>query len=324
MDVKLTRKLVVNVAGIVIAVGLLTALYIIYLRPHVEKWREARTELRDRKERLEDLREAFGDQRDPQVELDTLRTEVQNLVKANEAIKKVKTIGVETESLPAELHDPDEEIRRELYRDYMKSAMETSENTIKDKLKSAKIIPPDLNLYTQLDNADEAAYYTNRARGLQGIVNALVKTRTYGGNLIFDNLFLEDYNEGKKSREGAVNIIKYTLNLSMDTRNLVSFLYNLQEEDSYYFVEDMKIEPRGGGRGSSTQQLSVETTINTTMVFESQVKAQVKATAEAIQRATGDAPPPSGLAALFLGMQEQLEEEERRLAEKKWWQFWIK
>ena len=323
MAVKLDRKIVVNIVGIVIAVGLLIALYTIYLRPHVKKWRDARTELQARKQRLEDLRKAFANQRDPKVELKTLEQEIESLIKANEAIKKVKTIGMETGDLPKDLHDPDEEIRRELYRDYMRSAMEASENIIKDKLKKAKILPPDLKLYTQLENADEAAYYTNRARGLQGIINALVKTRTYGGNLVFENLSLENYLEGKEHREGAVNVIYYSLKLTMDNRNLVSFLYNLQEEDSYYFVKDMKIEPRGGGRGGGTQQLSIETTINTTMVFESQVKAQVEATAKAMQRKVGTGTGElKGLAALFVGMQQQLEKDKEYHAQKKWWQFW--
>jgi len=332
MNLKANRKLVVNVAAIVLGIGLLVILYRTYLRTYVTQWREARTELNARKTRLGELRKAFGNQRDPKDELKTLKEEVKNLTDATQSLQKLKTVGMETRDLPADLHDPDEEIRRELYRDYMKNAMETSENMIKDRLKQAKILPPNLQLYTQLEDADEAAYYTNRARGLQGIVNALAKTRAYGGNLLFEELKLQNYEEGKRNREGAVNILTYSMKMTMDTSNLVAFIYNLQEEDTYYYFKNMKISPRGAGRsggggggGGGGQQLTVETTIATTMIFESQVKAQVEATAQALKRSTlgsSGGGGGKGLAALFAGMQQQMTKDEEYHSEKKWWEFW--
>ncbi len=323
MAVKFSRKIVVSVTGVVLAIGLVVVGYMRYLKPRVTEWREARTEIAKREKKLDNLRDAFANQKNPQDELKVLEQEIVNLKEANKALEKVKTVGVETSDLPKELQDPDREIRRELYRDYMKQVMDVAEDRIKGKLRSANIPPPEIRLYTELENADEAAYYLNRAGGLQGLVDAMTKVPADGGSIIFDKLFLEDYKEGIKHRSGAVNILRYAVKMTVDTQSLLSFLYHLQEEDSYYFIEDMTIQPRTSIRGAGPQQLNVEATINTTMVFKSQVEAQVKAAAAAAGVKVGQSRQGGGgWLGLALGMQKQLEKEAEQDKQKKWYQFW--
>jgi len=325
VEAKLNRKLVVNIGGIVVAIAAGVALYLFYLKPYVAKWRDVRVEVSTRQKRLSELRKAFANQKNPQDELKVLRQEINSLIKANEALKKIKTPGVETGDLPKELQDPDPEIRRELYRDYMKQVMESTESGIKTILKNAQISPPDIRLYAELDHADEAAYYMNRAAGLKGIAEAMAKARSSGGTIIFDKLFLEDYNTGKGRRTGAVNIMSYSVKLTIDTQALLSFLYNLQESESHYFIENMDITPRGIARSGSAQQLTVDARINTTMVFKSQVAAQVKAVAQAMggQRGpTAGRRRGGGLMALGMGMKAQVEKEIEEEKTRKWYEFW--
>jgi hypothetical protein len=327
MDAKLRRKLIVSGVGVVVVIAFIVGLYLLLLKPYVKSWREARDEIRKREDRLNELRTAFANQRNPEDELKVLQEEVVNLTKANEELQKLKTAGVERKNLPRELDDKDPEIRKELYRDYMKQVMEAAKNKVKDKLKSAQISPPDIDLFTDLKDADEVAYYMNRAAGLQGIVDALTKSRTSDGTLVFDKLTLEDFGPGMKRRQGAVNILNYQLKLTMDTQTLMSFLYNLREEPSYYFIESLEITPRSAV-GGKKQQLSVDAKVDTTMVFQSQVQAQARAAAAKAATVGKPGARISGgggwMGQMAAAMKKQQEEEAHKAKEKKWYQFWKK
>jgi hypothetical protein len=322
MDPKLRRKLIVSGTGVVVLIGLVVALYIFYLGPRLKVWREARQEITSREKRLEELRKAFGNQRNPQDEIRILEQEIQSLTAANQKLQKIKTIGTETESLPKELQDPDPAIRRELYKDYMKQVMEVAGNKLKEKLKNAQISPPDIKLYDDLQNADEVAYYMNRAGGLQGLTNALAQSKTPEGKLVIDELTLEDYATGNKRREGAVNIMSYLLKMTLDTQTLVSFLYNLHEQDAFYYIDHMEIKPRPTTRGAS-QEIGVEARINTTMIFKSQVQAQVKAMlAEAGKSVNSGGGGGGGwMQDLAMAMKRDMEAEKAK-PKKKWYEFW--
>jgi len=319
MDPKLRRKLIVSGTGLVAVIGLFVALYILYLGPRLKVWSEARQEIRNREKRLEELRKAFGNQRNPQDEIRVLQQEVQTLTGTIEELQKIKTAGTETTDLPAELHDPDPAIRRELYKDYMKQVMDVSSNKIKETLKNAQISPPDIALYQDLNNPDEVAYYMNRAGGLQGLASALAQSRSPGGTLIIDKLELEDYTTGSKRREGAVNIMRYALKMTLDTQTLISFLYNLHEQDSYYYVDEIEIRPRGAVRGPNPQ-LAVEAKVNTTMVFQSQVQQQVQAVIAQSGGSTTNAIGGSWMAALAKGMKQTMDEDKSK--DRKWYEFW--
>ena len=147
--------------------------------------------------------------------------------------------------------------------------------------------------------------------------------------MIFEELSLEDYSKGKSRREGAVNLLSYLVKMTMDTQSLVTFLYHLQDQEGYYFVENMKIIPRGAARGAGPQQLNIETRINTTLVFESKVKAQVKRAAAKAAVGPADKKAKKGALTGFAWLAEQTrlerekylkEEEERK--QRKWYQFW--
>lgn len=319
MDPKLRRKLIVSGSGVVVLIGLLVALYIFYLGPRVKVWREARGEVTKREKRLEDLRKSFANQRNPQDEVKVLQEEVKNLSRANDQLKKIQSVGTESSSLPKELQDPDPAIRREMYKDYMKTVMEAAEKKVKEKLKSAQIAPPDIKLYSDLQNADEVAYYMNRAGGLQGLINALAESHSKGGTLLIDSISFEDYATGNVRRDGAVNIMSYSLKMTLDTQTLVSFLYNLKDQDSYYFINQMDITPLGAARGPN-QKLSVEARVNTTMVFQSQVQAQVKAVLAKVGRAQKGGGGGWMLAAA--GMAKKDLDANKGKSERKWYQFW--
>ncbi len=321
MDAKLRRKIIVSAVGIVAAIGVLVGAYLFALKPYVKSWQAAREEIRTREKKLADLRKAFADQLNPEDEMKVLREEIDGLTKANQALKKLQTAGVEPKSLPAELSDPDPQIKIEMYKDYMKQIMDAAKEKIKEKLKTAQISPPDLQLYSELKKADELSYYLNRAAGLQGIVDALSKSRSSDGVLVFDKLTLEDFGAGSKRREGAITILSYQLKLTMDTQSLMSFLYNLRDEPSYYYIEELDITPRSGGP-SKKQQLSVDTRVDTTMIFKSQVEAQVKEAAAAASQSVGA--PPGGLFGWAVQMKQQMEEDKKTGVQKKWYQFWKK
>ncbi len=318
MAPQLNRKLVINILGLVVALGLFGFLFTQYAWPGIQKWREASKELSERQKRRDQLRKAFADQDDPKIELRTLKEEIKNLKKTNEALEKVKKDGTEVADLPEELNDPDPEIRRELLRQYIGEVMEVTEKSLKRDLKDARISPPDIKLYTDLDNAAEAAYYMNRATGLRGIVDAMAKTQSEGNSVIFEKLILEDYETGKDRRSGAGNILSYQLKMTLDAKSLMALLYNLNETDAYYFVEDMAIESAGRGR----QTLSVDARINTVLVYRSEVEKQIKAGAAggaAKKKKTGAV---GGFLALAFAMQEEAKKQVEAQKNKKWYEFW--
>jgi hypothetical protein len=317
MQPKVKKKLIVSIGGIAVFIALLVPVYLLYGKEPVKNWLQSRQQLKERQKRLEELRQAFDNQTNPQIELSKLKEEVARLTEANNALQKLKTPGTETGQLPQTLNDPDPEIRKELYNEYMKPVMETSENVIKEKLKGARISPPELNLYTPLDTAEECAYYMNRAKGLMGFIDALANSRSPGGTLAISKIGLENYKDGSKRREGAVNIMSYDVALSMDTLTFVSFLYNLREGNNYYFFDEMNIVPRRGAGDNA--QLDIEARLNTTMIFESQVKAQVQkiAAATAKGKVVG-----GGFMAIAAAMAQEREKALREQSEKKWWQVW--
>lgn len=327
MAPKLNKKIVINVGGLVIALAVVGGLYFTVAGPRFKEWRKAVGEIKDREKRLKQLRNLFNKQNDPRVELNVLKQEIKTLKRANNELEKMKKAGMETKDLPPELNDPDPAIRRELYRDYMREVMEVTEKTIKQQLSDAKITPPSIKLYDDLRTAEEAAYYMNRAGGLQGIVNAMGKTQARaqaeGGNIVFQKLVLENYKKGMRRRREAINVLSYGLNMTMDVNSLMSFIYYLQEEDGYYFVDEMKIKPGVSRRGVALP-IEVGAKISTLMVFKSQAKSQVKKaaakTASARKKKKGRGGPMGGLLGLAAGMKQTVREEKHR--EKKWYQFW--
>lgn len=348
MEAKFSRRLVVSIVGVLIVLGLALGGYFVIAGPRMKEWKEARKEINERRKRLKELKKAFSNQNDPRVELKTLQQEIKNLKKATSALDSIKKAGVETKDLPKELKDPDPAIRKELYRDYIKEVMSATEENMKENLKNAGIASPDMKLYTQLSDALEATYYMNRAGGLQGIINSMVKTQSEGSTIVFDGLVLEDYKKGRKRREGAVNVISYFLEMTMDTESLMSLLYNLQEEDGFYYVHELRLEPVGKGRsrfgsgrsridsgrsmlgttgsqfGASDEKLKVTARIDTILVFKSEVKKQVaKAAAKTFaKRGTKKQKIGGGLLGLFAGMKKQIEKEKQKQASKKWYEFW--
>ncbi len=322
MDPKLRRKLIVSGGGLAAVIGIIVVAYIMYFGPRLKKWNEARLEVKTRENKLEELRKAFANQKNPQDELRVLQEEINNLQKVDRQLQKIKTPGKENTDFPKELNDPDPQIKAELFRDYMKQVMGVAENTVKEKLKSAQISPPDLKLYEDLNDADEASYYVNRANGLIGILDAMARSRSPNGTLVIDKITLEDYATGIKRREGAVNILSYLFKTTLDMQTLAALIYNLHEEDNYYFVDQIKILPRTSARGT-TQQLSVEARINTTMVFQSQVQAQVQKILVQAQASTGKSSSSSGswMAQLASSMKKQ-QDENKGKGERKWYQFW--
>lgn len=339
MKLAFSRKLVVNLLGVILLVAVGVGLYIRVARPRIKQWGELKGEIQQREKRLKALRTAFANQQNPQDELKTLAVEIENLKQASKNLEKVKTAGVETSDLPKELNDPDPEIKKELYRDYMAEVMEVTEASLKGKLMDAKIPPPEFTLYNELASAEEAAYYMNRAAGLQGIIQAMEQTRAEGNSLVFNELKLEHYKQGSKRRKGAVNIMSYSLDVKMDTKTLLSFLYHLQNQDNYYFLEDLKLEPSGsrigmgapGLKSSGGQALKVTTRINTTMIFKSAAKKQVKVAAAKAAVAKPDvvtkkaAGPTDWISAIAAAAAEEQKKEAEGGSEgkkKKWYEFW--
>ena len=324
MELKLNRKIVVNVVGVVVVLVLVIGFYVTFAKPRMKAWREGRSELRNRHLRLRELEKLFGGQADPRKELRTLKREIANLKEANEALEKLKKGGVEVRDFPKELNDPDRAIKIELYRDYMKEVMEVAEDNIKEQLRNAEITPPDINLYGGLSNPEEAAYYMNRAGGLSGIINAMEKSQSEGSKIIFDSLELENFKKSKRRRKGAINIMSYVVNMTLDTESLMSFIYHLQEQDGYYFVDSVKAKPGRALRGAA-KPLNVAARINTLIVFKSQEKKAVKAAAVKTSKSRKKRSGPrkmTGLMALAQGMKASVKQEQKERRERKWYQFW--
>ncbi len=323
MALKLNRKLVVNILSIVVALGLVGFLLNRYGIPRIREWVEAGKEITERKKRLDQLEKAFSNQSDPKVELMTLRKELEGLEKTSQALEKVKKLGVETQDLPNDLKDPDPEIQIELYRDYIEEVMKIAEENLRKELKSARIAPPDIELYSDLDNAAEAAYCMNRAGGLRGIIEAMARTRSEGHTIVFSELGIENYDAGKKRRSGTGNVLSYELDMKMNAQSLMAFMYNLREVDGYYFVENMNLVSAGGGRAGG-RMLKVKARINTVLVYKSESEKQIKMGAASVgtggeRKKTG---PMGGFMGLAAAMKKSAEKEIARGQDKKWYQFW--
>ena len=325
MAPKLNKKIIINVTGVVIVLALAAAGYLFYAGPRLKEWRDSVGEIKKRQGRLKELRKLFNEQDDPNVELMVLSREIKNLKKANKDLEKIKRPGIEVKDLPRELNDPDPAIKIELYRDYMKEVMETTENSMKDQLRNAKVSPPDIKLYDNLKTPAEAAYYMNRAGGLKGIVNAMERTQAGGSNIVFDKLALDNYKKGSKGRRGAINVLSYALKMTMDVESLMSFVYHLQEEEGYYYIEQLDVKPGRTMRGAK-RPLDIGLKVNTLLVFKSQAASQVKKaaakTAKTRRVKKGGGRRMGGLLGLAAGMKRTVREEKKAAGQKKWYQFW--
>ena len=328
----MNRRLIVSIGGIVAALVVLVSLYILVVRPQMKKWNDVRVELKKNNKKLTELRKAFGGQDDPRDELATLRQELKNVGRANNALKKIKKPGLESDDLPIELKDPDPKIRVALVNDYLQEDMSVSEENIRKDLDDAGIKAPNFKLYTHLKYFPEAAYYMNRANGLQGIINAIVKTKTAtDSEITFNVLGLEGYTRGIKRRESSRNVLSYSMQMTMDMQSLMVFMYNLQEEEGYYFVSSMNVRPTISRRFSTQKKtdnlkLLVDTRINTVMIYKSQVikdlKRAVASSSDAKKRSLqSSGGKVTGFMALARGMATSVESKTSE-QEKKWWEFW--
>jgi hypothetical protein len=322
MAMQLNRKLIINIVGLVIALIAAYAGYSKYMKPRIQYWLEGQKEIAQREEKLERLRTDFGGQNDPTVELKILEEEIETLTQTNLALEKIRKMGLETDGLPKELEDPDPEIQIELYRDYISQVMDVQEENLKKDLKSALISPPDINLHADLSTAAEAAYYINRAGGLRGIVDAMAKTQSGGNNIIFDELTLENYDRGSNRRSATGNVLSYQLKMTLSAQSLMALIYNLQEAEGYYYFEDMTLEPAKGGRFDvKEQQLSVESTINTVLVYKSEAERRIQMAADITVKASKGG-PLTGVMGMMIAMQKKVDRELKAREEKKWYQFW--
>ncbi len=331
MEMKPNRRLIVSIGGVVAALAVLVGIYVFIISPRTKAWREDRVEIQKSDKRLAELRILFKDQDGPKVEINVLKQEFKNLGKANASLDKIKKKGMETKDLPKELMDPDPKLRIALINDYMKEVMSVSEENIKQDLVNVQIMAPDFKLYNKIKASPEAAYYMNRANGLQGLVNAITRTKAEnGGEIAFAELKLEDYDKGVKRRMASQNVLSYSVEMTMNAQGLMSLMYNLQEEEGYYYISDMTVKPAASGRfstGASSGgfKLLVDARINTVMIFESQVESALK---QAIQKAGGSKKGSGGgvasgwFAAFSMQAQQTADSEAGVKVEKKWYEFW--
>jgi len=326
MAPKLNKKIIINVTGVVIVLALVGAGYVFYAAPRLKEWRDSVGEIKKSPKRLNELKNLFGKQDDPRVELKVLSQEIKNLKGANKALDKIKKPGVEVKDLPRELNDPDPAIKIELYRDYMKEVMATTENSLKKQLTNAQVSPPDFKLYDNLKTPPEAAYYMNRAGGLKGIINAMEKTKAKGSNIVFDKLALDNYAKSRKGSRGAINVLGYDLKMTMDVESLMAFIYHLQEEEGYYYIGELDVKPGKTVRGAK-RPLDVGMRVNTLLVFKSEAASQVKKAAAKnaqarVKKGGGGRRLGGGLMALASGMKRTIRQEKKAAGQKKWYQFW--
>jgi hypothetical protein len=326
MDKSLIRKIIVGVGGGVALIAILITLYIMVVKPKLKGWNDVRVEVKKLEKKRDELREIFANQNDPRVELKILQQEIDSLETANRGFDKIKKPGVEAGDLPKELKDPDQQIRLELFRDYLKEVMSIAEQNIKSDLEEAGIVAPTLELYTELAHPQEAAYYMNRAGGLKGLVNTIIKTKSATNKkILFDSLEIEGYRAGTKRRAAAGNTLSYSVEMIMDMQSLMAFAYNLNEEDGYYFFEQMTIKPVPRRRTSGGEVvLLVNARVNTVRIYKSEVmsavKKAMKKSAEASKKKASSG-KLTGFLALAVGGGGS-EGEGGGTSEKKWYEFW--
>jgi hypothetical protein len=328
MAEKLNKKVIVSIGGAVFLIAAIGAMYIVFLRPKMTEWTTANREKKNRQKELTRLRSVFDNGQKPKTKLHALQAELKEIEKANKALGKIKRAGMELVDIPPELKDPDPNIRKVLFDEYNAKFMKDQQGSIEAALDKAEIDPPDdFSLFTPLRGTEELPYYINRTTGLQGITSALIKTQEASDEkIIFEKLGLEHYAGGEKRRQGSLNVLSYLLELTMDMDNLISFLYNLNEEEGYYYVDNMTIKPATRGRfGGQDVKLLVDARINTIMIYKSEVMKDLKRAAEqsAIQtrrRTTGG--KVGGFLALAAGSQKAADKEVERQQNKKWYEFW--
>ena len=335
MEMKPNRRLIVSIGGMAAAIAVLVGLYVVVVRPRTKAWRDVRVEIKKSDKRLADLKKMFRGQDDPKAEIKILRQEFTNLQKANASLNKIKKPGIEAKDLPDEIKDPDPKLQVDILNEYMKEVMSVSEENITKDLEEIQIPAPDFKLYNKMYVFPEAAYYMNRANGLQGIINAIVRTKSEtGGEITFAELKLEDYKKGSRRREASRNVLSYSVEMTMNLQSLMSLMYNLQEEEGYYYVSNMTVKPAKSRRFSSGDasgdfKLLVDARINTVMIFKSQMKsasrqaagksADAKQSAANLRARGGKF---GGLMALAGGMKKTATKEIQEAADKKWYEFW--
>ena len=327
MAAKLNKRLIVSIGGGVVLIAAIVGLYIMFLRPQMKEWKEVNREKKDRQAELARLKNTFQNQDDPKIVLKTLRLEIGNLGKANHALSKIKRPGTEMKDLPPDLKDPDPKIQKALFDEYTSILMTSEQENIEADLQEAKIDPPEIKLHSQLWSTFEVPYYINRKTGLQGIVNALIKTQAASEDkILFQELKLEDYANGIKRRKESQNVLSYFMVMTMDMDNLISFLYNLNEEESYYYVEKMTIKPATRQRfGGESAKLLVDARINTVLIYQSEVMKELKGAVEKAKQESKRASKSGkvgGFLSLAAGASRAAEAEVERKANKKWYEFW--
>jgi hypothetical protein len=328
MAEKLNKRLIVSIGGAVVLIAAIGGLYMMFLRPQMKEWNKVNRLKKERATELARLKKAFGKQNDPKIILKALRQEISNLGKANRALSRIKRPGTEMKDLPDELKDPDPQIRKALFDEYNSMLMKSEQESIEAALKEAKIEPPDFSLHSNLKGTHEVPYYINRKTGLQGIINALIKTQAASNDkILFQELGLENYAKGLNRRRASINVLSYFMQMTMDMDNLTSFLYNLNEEEGYYYVEEMTIKPatrqRFGGRDA---KLLVDARINTILIYQSEVAKDLRMAVEKSAKQSTARVSKSGKVGGFLslasGTARTAERELERQKNKKWYEFW--
>jgi hypothetical protein len=104
----------------------------------------------------------------------------------------------------------------------------------------------------------------------------------------------------------------------------MSFIYHLQEQEGYYYIEELDVKPGRALRGAK-RPLDIGMKVNTLLVFKSQAASQVKrAAAKSAQKRAKKKGGGGfgGLLGLAAGMKKAVQEEKKAAAEKKWYEFW--
>lgn len=322
MAVRIPPRVLRGIGGVLAVAACLGFVYLIQVRPQLNTRKAVQRKLKKAEAGLEQAQSDFGYHTDPREMLVVLEKDVVSLEAATASLEKLANATVPKAFYPADLKTSDDDLMLRRYQKHLADEAEAIEERVRDAYSDQRVqISRSVKFPAQLDRLSEAVGQKMRLVAAEELCQVLLQANIFG---------LQGLSFKKPVRRANLWRFSYVVRAELSTENLLRLAYLLKEQEAYYSLDSLQLEPASTARGgryfsARERDLSVVATISTYRQGEELTKADMSKRVRERQRADQKAKELKEHDPINFIIQQLKDPEgdKEMFGEKRpWWKFW--